>query len=141
MQKHWQQVHGWTQHRHSGFVSRQEREEGMIGFQQLFRMVAWQQPTEPSTPSTDREAMVAEIKAQAVEDDQAAANQVVQAGELQDINPWLRRTRWARYLARVHPQDLLDMVATPGADKVDETRQATRVIWCEGTKLDWIQAN
>ena len=73
--------------------------------------------------------MVAEIKAQAVADDQAAANQVIQAGELQDANPWLQRTRWARYLAEVYPQDLLDVVATPGADEMDETRQATRVIW------------
>lgn len=148
MRKHWQQVHGWTQHRHSGFVSSQEREEGMIGFQQSFRTVAWQQvfptrknshlvhiqscdpePVEPPAPSTDREAMVAEIKAQAAADDQAAANQVIQAGDLQDANPWLRRTRWARYLAEVHPQDLLDVVATPGADEIDETSQATRVIW------------
>ncbi|BCS19566.1 uncharacterized protein APUU_51661S [Aspergillus puulaauensis] len=148
MRKHWQQVHGWTQHRHSGFVSRQEREQGMASFQQSFRMVAWQQvfpsrknshlvhirscdpePVEPPTPSTDREAMVAEIKAQAAADDEAAANQVIQAGELQDANPWLRRTRWARYLAEVHPQDLLDVVATPGADEMDETSQAMRVIW------------
>ncbi|MCN0155273.1 RecQ family DEAD/DEAH box helicase [Salinispora arenicola] len=69
------------------------------------------------------------MKAQAAADDKAAANQVIQAGELQDANPWLRRTRWARYLAEVHPQDLLDVVATPGVDEIDETSQATRVIW------------
>lgn len=96
MRKHWQQVHGWTQHGHSGFVSSQEREQGMASFQQSFRMVAWQkvfptrknshlvhiqscdpEPVESPTPSTDREAMVAEIKAQAAADDQAAAHQVI----------------------------------------------------------------
>ncbi len=68
--------------------------------------------------------MVAEIKAQAIVDDQAAANQVIQAGQLQDANPWLQRTWWARYLAEVHPQDLLDVVAMPGVDKINKTRQA-----------------
>lgn len=85
MRKHWQQVHGWTQHHHSGYVSRQDREQGMAGFQQSFRMVAWQQvlpsrknshlvhirscdpaPVEPPIPSCDRADMVAQIKAQAV---------------------------------------------------------------------------
>ena len=148
MRKHWYQVHGWTQHGQRGFVQPQEQARGKKELQRSFRMVAWQQvfPTrknshlvhirsrdppsaEPPICSSDREAMVAEIKAQAAADDQAAANQVIQAGELQDANPWLRRTRWARYLAGVHPQDLLDVVATPGTDEMDETSQATRVIW------------
>ncbi|KAL4922932.1 uncharacterized protein BDV17DRAFT_296848 [Aspergillus undulatus] len=42
---------------------------------------------------------MAEIKARAAADKQEAASQVVEASKLHDANPWLRMTRWARYLA------------------------------------------
>ena len=113
-------------------------------------MVAWQQvfpsrknshwvhiqsrdpePEEPPVPVNNREQIVAEIKAGAAADEQERASQVVQAGDLHDANPWLRMTRWARYLAKdqVHYQDLLDVVATPDPNAKDPIGRATRVIW------------
>ncbi|KAL6229780.1 hypothetical protein BDW75DRAFT_224458 [Aspergillus navahoensis] len=38
-------------------------------------------------------------------------------------------TRWARYLADVHFQDLVDVVATPDAEVADPVSRATRVVW------------
>ena len=112
MRNHWQEEHGWSQTHQRGVVPVARRAQQEAELQQSFRLVAWQKifptrknshlvhirsrdppPAEPPIPSTDREAMVAEIKAQAAADDQAAANQVIQAGQLQDANPWLRRTR------------------------------------------------
>ncbi|KAL4789006.1 hypothetical protein BDV19DRAFT_383447 [Aspergillus venezuelensis] len=111
-------------------------------------MVAWQQvfptrrnshlvhirsrdpkPEEPPAPANSREQIVAEIKARAAADEQVAASQVVEAGELHDANPWLRMTWWARYLAedQVHYQDLLDVVTTPDPELEDPTSRATRV--------------
>ncbi|KAL4789306.1 hypothetical protein BDV19DRAFT_383212 [Aspergillus venezuelensis] len=85
----------------------------------------------PFAPANSQEQIVAEIKARAAADEQAATSQVVQARELHDANPWLQMTRWARYLAKdkVHYQDLLDVVTTPDPEPEDPTSRATRVVW------------
>ncbi|KAL4993026.1 hypothetical protein BDV10DRAFT_190348 [Aspergillus recurvatus] len=147
MRKHWQQVHGWTQHPHRGHVTAEEKARGELELQQSFRRVAWQQvfptrknsylvhirsrdpePDEPPAPVSNRQQIMAEIKARAAEDKQQAAWQV-EAGALHDTNPWLRMTRWAWYLAGVKFQDLLDMVATPDPEREDPVSQATPVVW------------
>ncbi|KAL4755584.1 uncharacterized protein BDW70DRAFT_146292 [Aspergillus foveolatus] len=148
MRKHWQQVHGWTQHPHRGHVTAEEKRQGVVELQQSYRRVAWQQvfptrknshlvhirslnpePEELPTPVNERQRIAAEIKARAVEDEQHVADNVVEADEIHDANPWLRMTRWARYLADVHFQDLLDVVATPDAELADPVSRATRVVW------------
>jgi hypothetical protein len=53
--------------------------------------------------------MVAQIKAQEAEDAQEATTNAAKAGELHDVNPWLRMTRWARYLDGVNFDDMLDV--------------------------------
>jgi hypothetical protein len=77
----------------------------------------------------DRQQIVAQIKAQAAADEQQAATHAAQAGDLHDANPWLRMTRWARYLEGVNFDDMLDVVATPAEDEEDPVRRATRVVW------------
>jgi hypothetical protein len=124
-----------------------EQANGVAQLQWSYRRVAWQQvfptrknshlvhirphdpkPEEFPAPVNDQQRIAAEIKARAVEDEQHAASQTVEADKPYDANPWLRMTRWARYLADVHFKDLLDVVATPDAEVADPVSRATRVI-------------
>ncbi|KAL4734147.1 hypothetical protein BDV11DRAFT_198752 [Aspergillus similis] len=140
MRKHWQQAHGWTQHPHRGHVPAEVKAQGERELQQSFRQVAWQQvfPTrknshlvhirsydaqaEPPTPAPDRAQIAAEIKARAADDEQQA-RQSADSETLHDANPWLRMTRWARYLAGVHVPDLIDVVTPPDPDDADPVSQ------------------
>ncbi|KAL4971185.1 hypothetical protein BDW66DRAFT_155911 [Aspergillus desertorum] len=87
------------------------------------------EPAELPTPVNERQRIAAEIKARTVEDEQHVASETVEAAEPYDANPWLRMTRWARYLADVHFPDLVDVVATPDAEVADPVSHATRVVW------------
>jgi hypothetical protein len=148
MRKRWQQVHGWTQQNRRGQMRAAEQAAGEAELQPSFHKVAWQQvfptrknshlvhirsldpePEEFKTPVNERQRIAAEIKARAVEDEQHVASERVEAEEPYDANPWLRMTRWARYLADVHFQDLVDVVATPDAEVADPVSRATRVVW------------
>jgi superfamily II DNA or RNA helicase len=148
MRKHWQQVHGWTQQGRQGRVGAAEHAVGAAEFQLSFRTVAWQQvfptrknshlvhirscdpePDEPRLPSTEYEQIAAEIKARAVDDEKQATCPTAESETPHDANPWLRMTRWARYLAGVHLQDLLDVVTPPDPDAIDAVSQATRRVW------------
>ncbi|KAL4922945.1 uncharacterized protein BDV17DRAFT_296824 [Aspergillus undulatus] len=88
------------------------------------------EPDEPPAPANNQQQIVAKIKARAAADAQEATSQVVKARELHDANPWLRITRWARYLAKetVYYQDLLDVVATPDPEQEDSISRATQVV-------------
>ncbi|KAL4972107.1 hypothetical protein BDW66DRAFT_154999, partial [Aspergillus desertorum] len=127
-------------------AAEQAAEEAQL--QWSFRRAAWQQvfptrkishlvrirsldpePEELPTPVNERQRIAAEIKARAVEDEQHVAGETVEAEEPYDTNPWLRKTRWAQYLADVHFQDLVDVVATPDAEVADPVSHATRVVW------------
>ncbi|KAL3428595.1 hypothetical protein BDV09DRAFT_201441 [Aspergillus tetrazonus] len=81
--------------------------------------------------------ITAEIKACADNDKQQATRRTAESNTLHDANPWLRMTRWTRYLAGVHLQDLLDIVTPPDPDAIDATlhehgdtvSQATQCMW------------
>ncbi|KAL4732835.1 hypothetical protein BDV11DRAFT_215147 [Aspergillus similis] len=87
------------------------------------------EPDEPPTPTAHHQQIAAEIKARAADDEQQAARQTVESETLHDTNPWLRMTRWARYLAGVHFQDVVDVVATPDREQEDPVSQATQRVW------------
>jgi hypothetical protein len=53
---------------------------------------------------------------------------VIEAGERDDANPWLRRTQWAVYLRGIDPQHLIDCVHAPDADSSDLTEIAASAI-------------
>jgi hypothetical protein len=111
-------------------------------------MVAWQQvfptrknshlvhirsrdpePDERPTATADHQQIAAEIRARAANDEQQAARQTVESKILHDTNPWLWMTWWARYLAGVHFQDMLDVVATPDQEQEDPVSQAMLRVW------------
>ncbi|KAF7184892.1 hypothetical protein CNMCM7691_008768 [Aspergillus felis] len=59
----------------------------------------------------------------------AKADQVIQASQITDANPWLRMTRWAEYLQGIQAHDLLACVAAPEEDPMDAIEQQVQVIW------------
>ena len=83
---------------------------------------------EPPTPAPDRAQITAKIKARAADDEQQA-RETADSETLHDANPWLRMTRWARYLAGVHFPDLIDVVTPPDPDDADPASQATQRVW------------
>ena len=103
------------------------------------------EPDEPRPPSTDYKQIAAEIKARADDDEQQATRRTAESDTLHDANPWLRMTRWARYLAGVHFQDLLDVVTPPDPDVIDgdpqeqgdTISQATQRVWDAMGQLAW----
>ncbi|CBF82248.1 predicted protein [Aspergillus nidulans FGSC A4] len=72
--------------------------------------------------------ITAKIKARAADDEQQA-RETADSETLHDANPWLRMTRWARYLAGVHFPDLIDVVTPPDPDDADPASQATQRVW------------
>jgi hypothetical protein len=55
--------------------------------------------------------------------------QLIDAGERDDANPWLRRTQWAVYLRGIDPQHLINCVQAPDADSSDPIEMATCAIY------------
>ncbi|KAL4947032.1 hypothetical protein BDW69DRAFT_199948 [Aspergillus filifer] len=115
-------VHGWSQQTCGGQVCMDQQQQGQLEFQQSFLRVAWQQifPTQknshlPPTLVVDHQQIAAKIKAQAANDKQQAA----------------------RYLAGVHFQDMLAVVAAPDPEQVDPISQATQRVWDAMAQLAW----
>ena len=82
---------------------------------------------------TPRPLMVDQLVAQ-LEDaftEQQARRTVIEAGEQDEANPWLRRTQWAVYLAGLDPQQLVDCVQRPNEVEMDTAadERAAAAIW------------
>lgn len=61
-------------------------------------------------------------------EEQAARETVIQAGDLDEATPWLRRTGWVRYLQGVERRPLIDSMARP-AETAEGDERAMLVIW------------
>jgi hypothetical protein len=59
---------------------------------------------------------------------QSDAHTTIQAGEIDDANPWLRRTQWMEYLQGLVPGKLLDSVAA-AAEDAEGTEAMVHTIW------------
>ncbi|KAJ5111689.1 hypothetical protein NUU61_001319 [Penicillium alfredii] len=53
---------------------------------------------------------------------------VIQAGEVDEADPWLRRTQWAVYLDEVE-LDALSAITVPPAEDADGIEATVRAIW------------
>jgi type III secretory pathway component EscU len=80
-------------------------------------------------PTTHHQQIAAKIKVRAADDKQQAACQTTKSKTLHDANLWLWMARWARYLAGVYFQDVLDIVATPDQEQEDPVSQAILRMW------------
>ena len=78
----------------------------------------------PATEVGDR--LIDEIELAFTEESELP--QLIEAGERDDANPWLRRTRWAVYLRGIDPQHLIDCVRAPEVDSSDPTEMAASAI-------------
>lgn len=61
--------------------------------------------------------------------EQQAQRTMIEAGERDEANPWLRRTQWAVYLAGLDPQQLVDCVQRPDEADTSDDNQAAAAIW------------
>jgi hypothetical protein len=148
MKQHWRKIHGWSMQSHGGRMNHQQKEQAQIQSQQSFRTVSCQRvfPSRKGShfihirhPGGDiREAAAAEPMASRLVDamersyqaqQQRQSAQGIEAGERDEANPWLRRTRWAEYLSLVPAQDLLDCIAPPEEDAARPEEKGARAIW------------
>lgn len=117
MRNHWRDVHGWSQYCHGGRARQAQQAASQAELQQSFRCVSWQQVfrggkgshyiyirfpdgrAEPPPPTTQIQQAVDQMYMSWQEQQEKQRRErVVQAGEINDANPWLRLTRWAEYL-------------------------------------------
>ena len=149
--KHWRTEHQWSAPRGPGYARHQERSAAKQDFMQATKVVSCQRafmqgagshyihvecPGLGSTVDIEAEdtpqphavdQLVAQLEDAFTE--QQAHRTVIEAGERDEANPWLRRTQWAVYLAGLDPQQLVDCVQRPGETDTTADDQAAAAIW------------
>jgi superfamily II DNA helicase RecQ len=153
MRKHWREAHNWSVAGKGGRPSRisqrriQERSKKghcIVPCQRLFvqgpgsQYFEVQQPGEggPDTVPVDGEAawaQVGEQMARAWEGIEKRAQNTIQDGERDEVNPWLERTQWLPYLVGMERPDLLacveEPVTEPDPRKEEEAEPVEAAIW------------
>ena len=151
MTKHWRTKHQWSALHGPGPQRAQHRTTAEQDFQQATVMVPCQRAFTQGTGShyihvqhpglgrtaemepvdTPQPHVVNQLVAQMEEafTEQQAQRTVIEAGERDEANPWLRRTQWAVYLAGVDPQQLVDCVQRPDEADTSDDNQAAAAIW------------
>ncbi|KAJ6113213.1 hypothetical protein N7523_006530 [Penicillium sp. IBT 18751x] len=89
------------------------------------------EPIEPPLHPTVVQGLVNQLE-ECFTASQASDKTIVQAGELDKANPWLRRTQWAQYLQGIPVRPLSEAIATPnpdteGPEGIDAMDQIARV--------------
>ena len=56
-------------------------------------------------------------------------NNAIQAGQTDEVNPWLKRTGWIEYLGGCDRKDLLKVIEQPGQDEEEEEDPVEAAIW------------
>jgi superfamily II DNA helicase RecQ len=153
MRKHWREAHNWSVAGKGGRPSRisqrriQERSKKghcIVPCQRLFvqgpgsQYFEVQQPGEggPDTVPVDGEAawaQVGEQMARAWEGIEKRAQNTIQDGERDEVNPWLERTQWLPYLVGMERPVLLacveEPVTEPDPRKEEEAEPVEAAIW------------
>ncbi|KAL2835500.1 hypothetical protein BJY01DRAFT_252624 [Aspergillus pseudoustus] len=129
------------QQRCPGCVGQQDKARGEAELARSYTRVAWQQvfptrkgshyihiqyPDGRQSPPPPVEQAQQAMDAMVITWEQARAQHeqqaTIQADKAANTNPWLRMTRWARYLDSVHPQDLRQLVEAPAEEEDAEDR-------------------
>ena len=151
MRTHWRTEHQWSALQGRGNSRHEDRMAAEQDFQQATVMVSCQRafthgagshyihvqcPSLDSTAEmepmdTPQPHVVSQLAAQmeAAFTEQQAHRTVIEAGERDEANPWLRRTQWAVYLAGLDPQQLVDCVQRPDEDDSTDNSHAAAAIW------------
>ena len=56
-------------------------------------------------------------------------NDTIQAGQTDEVNPWLKRTGWIEYLEGCDRKDLLKVIVQPGQDEEEEEDPVEAAVW------------
>src|SRR5215211_2548663 len=157
MKKHWHNDHqGWSagkkrgrpsRIKEKGLQARMEQGYTRVYCQRLFGSRHGSQYFQVHAPSegpaggpepipVDSEAawaQVGEQMARAWENIEKRAQNTIQDGERDEVNPWLERTQWLPYLVGMERPDLLACVEEPVADadprKGEEAEPVEAAIW------------
>jgi hypothetical protein len=150
MQRHWREKHEWTSLPKGGRPSQRQRERAQMAMREAFRTVACQRvfPSgkgshyfqvrfpgielagERMPPRSEDEVakMIAQLEAP-YREEQQGVNNIIQPSELDEANPWLKRTRWAEYLQGLNTEELLASIEEPMDDDEDPIETQARAIW------------
>ncbi|EDN04920.1 predicted protein [Histoplasma mississippiense (nom. inval.)] len=147
MRKHWQNKHSWSPYPSRGRTAPQKRTAAQdevdrscqkVQFQQVFAsrkgshyiQIQTKETTEHTgTPDQNRASHVIDELERFDREQQRQTSNVIQAGEHDEANPWLRRTRWPVYLTNIAPNDLVNCVQRPDDDTTCPDELAARAIW------------
>ncbi|EDN05343.1 predicted protein [Histoplasma mississippiense (nom. inval.)] len=146
MRKHWQNKHSWSPYPSRGRTAPQKRTAAQdevdrscqkVQFQQVFAsrkgshyiQIQTKETTEHTgTPDQNRASHVIDELERFYREQQRQTSNVIQAGEHDEANPWLRRTRWPVYLTNIAPNDLVNCVQRPEDDTTCPDELAARAI-------------
>jgi hypothetical protein len=157
MKNHWRQEHGWSVPRPRdihGYEAIQAAEQAIrvssqpIACQRIFARGVGShyihvlnpgpsgQADELPQPNPDLASQLVQEMEANYQHLQQAQDNVIQAGHLDEANPWLRRTQWVQYLQDIDIHHLLASVAQPDVDSQgptpgqgSEAECAARMIW------------
>ena len=136
IRKHWQRVHSWSVASRGGRPSQVAQKDIQLRVDEGCRRVHCQrlliqglgsqyfevQPPNDDDPGVvpiDGEAALArvgEAMAKAWERVEKRAISTIQAGERDEVNPWVERTQWLPYLVGIERADLMACVEEPVAE-------------------------
>jgi superfamily II DNA helicase RecQ len=153
LRKHWQQVHDWSIGKRKGRPSATAQMRIHKQFEQSCRAVHCQRffvqgpgsqyfevqvPREgyQDTIPIDGQAVwtkIGEQMANTWENIEKRAQNTIQDGERDEVNPWLERTQWLPYLVGIERPDLLACIEEPVTDpdprKEEEAEPVEAAIW------------
>jgi hypothetical protein len=153
IKKHWREVHNWVIGSKGGHLSQAAQKEIQLRIDKACRHVHCQrlliqgpgsqyfqvQPPnddDPAILSVDDDAAWARVGAEIAKAWERVERQVastIQAGERDEVNPWVERTQWLLYLVGMERADLLacikEPVAEPDPRSDDEAKPVEAAIW------------
>jgi hypothetical protein len=147
LRKHWQDVHQWTitGRSRTGRISKDEQKRAQGRFDEAHKKVKCQrffvtrhgshfirvearEQSENDEGPTDLWESLQERAHKAYEEKIRQSKETIEEGEEDDVNPWLSRTKWHKYLQKPNPKDMMASVAAPSADPEGPEPYET-VIW------------
>lgn len=153
LRKHWQRKHDWTvtEGSRSGRRTKEQQESAQKRFheaqqkvqcQRFFvtrygshniKVAGEQQPEDDEGPTKAWQDLQDRAH-EAYEEKIRQSKERIEEGEGDDVNPWLSRTKWHKYLKKPNPTDMIASVAAPSTDP-EKPEPYETVIWKAMTEV------
>lgn len=148
MKEHWRIAHSFSVRQQRGYPHAQHKQQAQERLKRSYQAVVCQRffvrgvgssffwvrqprvthlPQEPPILSSQATEIIQQAEQQYAQT-VAAREYIIEPGQVNDANPWLRRTRWAEYLQGLSVQPLLESIEAPIEDAFDN-EAPIRVIW------------